>query len=125
MEMEIVISLAQLIITAGSGLIGVGLGIGMFRGSVNRMRDDLSKVQTRQAKLRGEDNGQKPVFMSRLDCGEIRANCIAGTKDDMNKMIADLIEHTKSIKALDNFARWSMQKEGLRFEEINTILNAK
>lgn len=123
--MSFELDLIQVVITAASGLVGVGIGIGIFRTDIKQIKADLGTVKLRQAQLRGETNGHKPVFMQREDCGTLREACLADTKRQMEDVRKDLLAHTSSIKALDNFARWSMQRDGLKIEEINVILGAK
>jgi len=112
----------QIMISFGAGLFGVGVGIGMFKSIVNQVKLDLANIKKRQARLRGEDNGALPVFRTRLNCDIMRAQCGAASTDKMQTVVEDLIRHAKSIRALDNFARWWMQKEGLKIEDINKIL---
>lgn len=96
-------------ISVGTGVLGVGVGLGVFRGTIKQMKKDLARVMTRQAKLRGEDNGGKPVFMTATSCKDFREHCAVEA-------------HGRSIKALENYARWEMQNKGLKIEEINQIL---
>lgn len=103
------LQLIQLFISACSGFLGVGIGIGVFKSSIKQVKKDLEKVIVRQAHLRGEDNGGYPIYMSRVNCENYRSHCEVG-------------EHTKSIKALERYARYELQSKGLKIEEINQIL---
>ena len=116
------VGMLQVMISFGAGLLGVGIGIGMFKSVVNQVKLDLVNIKKRQARLRGEDNGALPVFRTRLNCDIMRAQCGAAATDKMQTVVEDLTRHTKSIRALDNFARWWMQKEGLQIDDINKIL---
>ena len=115
--------------TAISAAIGVAFGVGVFKGTVKQIQTDLQKeievIKKRQARLRGEANGDtSTLYMTRLDCEKERASCSGATNNQIGRLCRDLDEHTKSIRALDNFARWKMQKEGLKIEEINMILGS-
>ena len=116
------VEMLQIMVSFGAGLLGVGIGIGMFKSVVNQVKLDLVNIKKRQARLRGEDNGALPVFRTRLNCDIMRAQCGAVATDKMQTVVEDLTRHTKSIRALDNFARWWMQKEGLKIDDINKIL---
>jgi len=111
------------IISAGAGLVGVGVGIGLFKGTVKQIQKDIAIIQTKQRKLRGEDNGSIPIYMSRAGCILSRDDCLTAAALKLHVVNNDIKEHAKSINALSNFARWWMQKEGLKIEEINTILD--
>ena len=110
--------LLNMLITAGSGLIGVGIGIGVFHNSIK----EIAVIKKRQAKLRGEENGGGTVFMPRTECNNERQKCSAASTKQVQELLDDLTSHTKSIRALDNFARWWMQEKGLHISEINNIL---
>jgi len=116
------IEILQIMISFGAGLFGVGIGIGMFKSVVTQVKLDLVSIKKRQARLRGEDNGALPVFRTRLNCDIMREQCGAASTGKMQTVVEDLIKHTKAIRALDNFARWWMQKEGLKIDDINKIL---
>lgn len=125
--------LLNLILTAVAGILGVGIGIGLFRGQVREIKgsvtqikdeiipsikDDIQAVKVRQAKLRGEDNGVKPVYMPWESCLDYRGACATQIRSEISS-------HTKEIRVLINTTRWWMQKEGLKIEEINQILEPK
>lgn len=118
------VELFQMAMSAGAGVMGVGIGIGMFRSTVKQVKEDLEKIKRRQARLRGEDDGGVPLYMLRSDCKTLRHDCRMDSESKMEDVVQDLLGHTKSIKALDNFARWWMQKEGLKIEDINRILGS-
>jgi hypothetical protein len=100
------------VISAGLGFLGVGVGVGVFKTTISNAVKDIELLKRRQAHIRGEDNGGIPKYVLGTSCAEHRGNCInVLTKQD------------KAIDALDNFARWWMQKEGLHIEDINKILN--
>lgn len=103
------IQILQLFISACSGFLGVGIGIGVFKSSIKQIRKDLTRVMDRQSRLRGEDNGGYPIYMSKDNCEKHRSRCEVGN-------------HTRSIRALENYARWDLQNKGLKIEEINQIL---
>lgn len=107
------LQLVQMALTGGTGLVGVGIGIGLFKGAIKQVKRDIEDIKRRQSRLRGDDNGLKPLFVPKDDCKYLRGQC-AGLTDG----------HTRSIKSLENFARWWMQKEGLKIEEINIILGS-
>ena len=115
----------QIFVSGGAGLLGVGIGIGMFKSTIKQVKDDVQVIRRRQARLRGEDNGGIPIFVTRDVCRDRRDDCSSTSNGKMQSVCDDLIKHTKSIKALDNFARWWMQKEGLAISEINKILEEK
>lgn len=115
----------QMAISGGAGLLGVGIGIGMFKSTIKQVKDDVLYLRRRQARLRGEDNGGVPVFVTRDSCIKNRDDCMSVANGKMQLVCDDLLAHTKSIKSLDNFARWWMQKEGLLISEINQILSGK
>jgi len=124
------VQFVQILISAGAGLFGVGVGVGLFRGIIKQIQKDVIQnktsiniVQDRQRKLRGEDNGSIPVYAIRKECLSLRESCSVNIDKTVKLIDLDLSSHTKSIKSLENFARWSMQREGLKIEEINTILN--
>ncbi|MBU4470316.1 MAG: hypothetical protein KJ741_07665 [Proteobacteria bacterium] len=109
--------------TAGAGLIGIGVGIGVFRNTIKQIKEEIVSVKAKQSMLRGEDSGlAAPIYMPRSWCELERTRCGLNSSVKMEKVCDDLIAHTESIRALDNFARWWMQKEGLKIEEINAIL---
>lgn len=116
------VTLVNASISATAGLVGVGIGLGIFRTNIKRNADEIVILRDRQARLRGEGNGSPSVFMPRGSCLDIRENCakLRLTRQDM--IDNDISEHTRTIKALENFARWWMQKEGLKIEDINKIL---
>ena len=116
------VEMLQIMVSFGAGLLGVGIGIGMFKSVVNQVKLDLVNIKKRQARLRGEDNGALPVFRTRLNCDIMREQCGTASTGKMQTVVEDLIKHTKAIRALDNFARWWMQKEGLKIDDINKIL---
>lgn len=124
------IQIAQTIISASAGLFGVGVGVGMFRGTIKQIHStikqiqkDMEIVQYKQRRLRGEDNGSIPLYITRNGCFTLREGCEKKYNELLKSVNTDLQEHKKAIKSLENFARWSMQREGLKIEEINKILN--
>lgn len=121
--------IVQIALTGSAGLLGIGVGIGMFKGTLVQFKKDIAEikkdieiVRKRQAKLRGEDNGNTPVYMVRNDCIEVRRLCGQAGQDQVSSITRNIDAHTKNIKSLENFARWWMQKEGLAIHEINEIL---
>ena len=116
------IELIQVFISFGAGLLGVGIGIGMFKSVVTQVKLDLANIKQRQARLRGEDDNNSPVYRTRTNCDIMRSQCAVASGSKMDVVANDLLAHTKSIRALDNFARWWMQKEGVKIEDINRIL---
>lgn len=114
--------ICQIAVSAGTGLLGVGIGIGIFKSTVNQFKADLERIKQRQARIRGEDNGGIPIFMTRETCDEIRDKCAAAASNRMISVSANIDRHTVSIKSLENFARWWMQKQGLNIKEINDVL---
>ncbi|MCG2750381.1 MAG: hypothetical protein L6301_00875 [Desulfobacteraceae bacterium] len=114
--------LFQMAMSGGAGIMGVGIGIGMFRSMVTQVKKDLESVKIRQARLRGEDGGGLPLYMLRSACDAVRMQCATNADRRMGEVVGALLQHTNSIKALDNFARWWMRKEGLEINEINKIL---
>lgn len=113
----------NLIFTGGSGILGVGIGIGLFRGVVKQLKKDVEEIKRKQARLRGDSNGGIPVFITRVDCDKVRADCAANSSRQTEIISNELSRHTKAIKTFENFARWSMQNAGLKIEEINQILD--
>ena len=116
------IQVLQLIMTGGSGLIGVGIGIGMFRGVVKQLKKDVETIKSRQAKLRGENNGGRPEYVRIYDCGQTRSDCLISQKSQISGISETLDRHAKAIRVFENYARWAMQNKGLKIEEINQIL---
>lgn len=123
MEVVNIVTFVQAGIAAGSGLVGVGIGIGLFKTTIKRLSDDIESIKDRQSILRGEKDGISPIYMSRIDCVEKRSACGKTNKDSYDEICEDISEHTKAIRSLNNFARWWMQKEGLKIEDINRILD--
>ena len=115
--------LIQILISSAAGLFGVGVGVGLFRGSVKQMQKDLERVQYKQIRLRGEDNGGIPLYVTKKSCDILRSTYNLVHSEKAQNINENLKEHTLSIKSLNNFARWWMQKEGLSIDEINRILN--
>lgn len=115
----------QILISAAAGFIGVGIGVGVFRTSINnaikQIKEDILEIKRKQAKLRGED-GTGPRYISSEACGNFRNYCANMSEGRMKQICNDITEHTKSIQSLSNFARWWMQKEGLTIDQINKIL---
>lgn len=116
------LQIAQVIISACAGILGVGVGLGMFRGTIKGIRADLDAIKKRQAKIRGEDNGGFPMYMTRKTCREVRTHCKNDRQDKTDCLLDELNNHSDSIRGLNNFARWWMQKEGLDITQINYIL---
>jgi len=56
------------------------------------------------------------MFIRRLECLNRAEACTL----NLNRKID---EHTKSIKGLENYARYDLTQKGLTPQEINTILN--
>ena len=118
-------AIIQMAITGGTGLLGIGMGIGIFKSTINQFKARLEKVELRQSKIRGEDNGGIPIFMTRSTCNEERAKCAAAGESRMSGVSSNMDKHTVSIQSLENFARWWMQKQGLNISEINEVLRNK
>lgn len=114
----------QIGLSACSGMLGVGIGIGLFKSSITQIRKDVDKIVHRQARLRGEDNGGVPIYMTTQGCNTLRSQCEGSVSGKIQDLQKDLCKHTKSIRAFDNFARWWMQKEGVRLEDVNKILGS-
>lgn len=119
------LQMLQVFVTACAGFIGVGIGIGVFKREIKQIKLDIIKLTKKQERLRGEANGDLPVFRTRLNCEALRHQCMNVSNGKMSTVMEDLIAHTVAIRALDNFARWWMQKEGLNISEINNILERK
>ncbi len=115
--------IAQVLISAGAALFGVGVGVGLFKGTIKQIQKDVLAMQNRQDKLRGADNGNIPLYMGRDSCLALRDGCGKITDSRMKIINKDLKDHTCAIKSLNNFARWWMQKSGLEIDEINKILS--
>ena len=113
----------QILISSAAGLFGVGVGVGLFRGSVKQMQRDLERVQYKQIKLRGEDNGGLPMYITRATCLTMREDCERINSKRIDELKIELKVHTRTIRSLENFARWWMIKEGLDIDEVNKILN--
>jgi len=116
------VQILQLLLTSASGLIGVGIGIGLFRGSVKQLKEDVAYIKARQKKIRGEDNGGRPVYSLSEDCKAFRQSCAVGHGEEMKRISNTIVDHTRALKSFENYARWSMQNKGLKIEEINQIL---
>ena len=116
---------AQIFISGGTGLLGVGIGIGVFKSTVKQIRKDILGIMRKQDVLRGENDGKAPLYVPFGECLDYRSRCV-GIKEGKFTILTDgMKDHHSSIKALDNFARWWMQKEGLTISEINNILGVK
>ena len=116
------LQIIQVTITAAAGTLGVGVGLGIFKNDIRQIKKDLKNVKDRQARLRGEDNSGVPRYVSLSTCREMRTHCNEDRKAKTDCLLDELDTHSVSIKALNNFARWWMQKEGLSIQEINDIL---
>lgn len=125
MPSGIEIDLIQIGVTAVAGMFGAGVGIGMFRGSVDQLKKDVQWMKDRQVRLRGEDGGGKPMYIMREDCLQERQECSAIVNGRLGMVCNDLSAHGSSIRSLENFARWWMQEKGLGIDEINRILGTK
>jgi hypothetical protein len=120
------LQVAQVFISGGAGLLGVGIGIGMFKSTVKQIRKDIAGIMRKQDILRGEGNGKGiPLFVPFGECSTSRSRCVNIKEGKFELIASEMKEHHSSIKALENFARWWMQKEGLTISEINNILGAK
>ena len=119
----------NMLMMAGSGLLGIGVGVGLFKSKVDQVLVDFTEfkktnteehlqIKDRQSRLRGETNGGEPLFMPRIQCMQNRTSCMTHTENLLE-------DHTQDIKALNNFARWFMQEKGLLITEINDILGKK
>jgi hypothetical protein len=101
--------LVQIVLNGLAGAFGVGATWATVRGKLKSLEKDVEEMKLRQKRLRGEDNGGVPVFISKDVCETTRDAC-------------SVESHTKTIKALENFARWILQDRGLSVAEINRIL---
>ena len=118
----IILNFVQFGINAAAGLLGVGLGFGFYKSKFDRMVEDIVSIKAKQAKLRGEDNNNLPLYQRREDCLQDRHECMIEENNRSLIITAELRDHKTSIKTLENFARWMMQKDGLSIKEINEIL---
>ena len=119
------LQLAQVFISGGAGLVGVGIGIGIFKRDIKQIKKDISGIMRKQDVLRGENDGKVPLYVPFGECLDFRSRCV-GIKEGKFAILTDeMKDHHSSIKALENFARWWMQKEGLTISEINNILGVK
>jgi len=116
------IEFIQIFISACSGFFGVGIGIGVFRSTIRQIKTDLAEVIKNQKALRSGHGGGFPIYMSRITCDEIRRSCEKDREDKAVRVITEITTHAKTIKALENYARWEMQNKGLKIEEVNQIL---
>jgi len=117
------LQLAQVFISGGAGLVGVGIGIGIFKRDIKQIKKDIDRIIKRQDILRGNDNGkERPLYVSLTECIGERARCVGIKEGKFGEITVEMKEHRRSIKALENFARWWMQKEGLNIREIQSIL---
>jgi len=117
------LNLINMAFSAGAGLLGVGVGIGLFKSTIQHMQEELKVVQKKQQRLRGEDNAGIPVFMTKTSCESLRNQCGMLTDGKFVNVSKDILKHTKAIKSFENFARWWMQENGLKIDEINRILD--
>ena len=109
---------AQIFISGGTGLLGVGIGVGILKGTVKQIRKDISGIMRKQDVLRGENDGKVPLYVPFGECLDFRSRCV-GIKEGKFAILTDeMKDHHSSIRALENFARWWMQKEGLTISEI-------
>lgn len=115
------------LIAAVSGAFGVGVAWGSVKVSLTKdlasLREDITKIQIRQARLRGEDDGGEPMFVPSAQCTMKRKAC----HDEVDKTSVELarkaVVNAERIKRLENYARWTLQDKGLRIDQINNILD--
>jgi hypothetical protein len=117
------IEVVQAIINLLTGAIGVGIGLGFLRGTINQIKRDLAEVIENQKKLRTGAEGGFPIYMTRPSCDSIRKACEQDREKQTEKIIEKICEHTGNIKAIENYVRWEMQDRGLTIEQINKILS--
>lgn len=110
------------LVSAGAGLFGVGVGWGIIKTRLNQISENVKRIQQRQARLRGEDNGGLPLYVTRDTCLTLRDGCGRGVDEKMVAINANIAAHTSQINGLTNFARWFLQDKGLTINEINKIL---
>lgn len=109
-------------ISAIAGAFGVGVTWGTMMIKFRQQESRITKVEDRQARLRGEMNGGTPVYMPQTTCADLRVHCHGDSERTALELAQEVVDHSRSIRALENFARWWMQKEGLNITQINDIL---
>jgi len=112
----------QLVITAGSGILGVGIAVGFLRAFISKILEDVVELKRKQGVLRGEDSGGPPIYIRRLEFEVQRQTCKLETQAQNDKVCATLNTHTKAIRSLQNFALWFMQQQGMELKDANKIL---
>lgn len=113
----------QAAISGGVGILGVGIGVGVFKATIKQIIEDIREIKRKQSVLRGGEAGDLPIYMTRLTCGDFRQACFKTIADKLEDVDESITEHHECIKGLNNFARWFMQKEGATMKEINETLN--
>lgn len=101
-------TLAQIVIPAAAGIFGVGAGWAALRSSVKQMHRDIRRLKQHDNLIFGapeSPNPGEPAFVRRSECLQHHDGLI------------------RKVKALENFARWQLQKEGLGPDEVARILN--
>jgi hypothetical protein len=112
----------QLIITAGSGVLGVGIAVGFLRAFITKILEDIVELKRKQGVLRGEDSGEPPIYVRRTEFDVQRQICKLDIENQNTKVCDTLNNHTKAIRSLQNFALWFMQKQGMELKDANKIL---
>ena len=92
---------AGVIVSTLIAICGVAVGYGALRKTVDEHAMKITKI------------------------GDIQSNCVTGAFCESRHDVLDQIfrEHVKTVKNLDNFARWWLATHGKSPEEIKRIMN--
>lgn len=97
-----------------STLIGVAVGLGIFRAQHNYMREVVKLLQE------GGPN-RTPIYMSKLDCTELRNMCVLARCDEITKLQKVVVEVVQDVRSLKNWAVYAMTKENMPLQEIAAV----
>ena len=103
-------------------IAGIAIGYGMLRQQTKVNTEEIAKIKDKLAIIEGTNPGATglPPFIRRVECDD-REIVIS---KDISELKNRLDLQHKSLKGLQNFARWTLTtKEGLGLAEVNKILN--
>jgi len=112
--MSFPLDLTWAISTAGGSIFGAGVIVGAVKFALR----DQAEIKRRQKKLRGEDNGGIPLYMTREECKNKWSSCDKEGKS----MKAVLDSHEEMLRKLENYARYQLHESKHTELEIEQIL---
>jgi DNA repair exonuclease SbcCD ATPase subunit len=108
------LDLTWAISTAGGTIFGAGVIV----GAVKYAFKDLTEMKRKQKKLRGEDNGDIPLYMTREECKNKWSSC-----DKEGKTVKETLDnHEIMLRKLENYARYQLHEAKHTELEIDQIL---